>query len=295
MPQPDQKGQRQQGNSMKLGKLVAFALLGLLQAAAASALAGEVKLAPHRAIYDLSLKRADDGAALSGVDGRLALELGGSDCEGWTTNFRMANEFRPREGNVRVIDTQSASWESGDGLSMRYNQREFLDGAASGERKVSAKRDPQGGVGYALLEKPEQKSFELPSETIFSIEHQKRLLRLALSGGKHDSSLIYDGSDDSAGFRAIAFVGARKAPGEVPVGVSGPAADAIVKLPSWPMTISFYSTKPGDAEGEATPAYQISFTMYENGVAGNLVLDYGEFALAGTLKVLEFLDQPPCQ
>ena len=47
----------------------------------------------------------------------------------------------------RVIDTQSASWESGDGLSMRYNQREFLDGSQEGERKVSAKRGAAGGVG----------------------------------------------------------------------------------------------------------------------------------------------------
>ena len=43
-------------------------------------------------------------------------------------------------------------------------------------------------------------------------------------------------------------------------------------------------------QGEATPAYQIGFTMYENGVADNLVLDYGDFALGGNLKVLEFLE-----
>ena len=35
--------------------------------------------------------------------------------------------------------------------------------------------------------------------------------------------------------------------------------------------------------------------MYENGVADNLVLDYGDFALGGNLKVLEFLEQSPCE
>ena len=280
---------------MRYGLRVVVAALGVLQAAPGYVFAGDINLAPHRAVYDVTLKRAAGRADLSGADGRLALELGGSDCEGWTTNFRMANEFRPREGKGRVVDTQSASWESGDGLSMRYNQREFLDGSQEGERKVSAKRDPAGGVGRAEIEKPEQRTMELPPETVFSIEHQKRLLRLALSGGSHDSSLVFDGSDDSSGYRAIAFIGQKKLPGQAKSTITGPAGEALARVPAWPMTISFYSTKPGEAQGEATPAYQVGFTMYENGVADNLVLDYGDFALGGNLKVLEFLEETPCE
>jgi len=280
---------------MNYRKRVAIVLLGLLHGATPAAFAAEVKLAPHRAVYDIALKRVSERADLSGSDGRLALELGGSDCEGWTTNFRMANEFRPREGKARVIDTQSASWESGDGLSMRYNQREFLDGSQDGERKVSAKRDPNGGAGRVEMEKPEQRTLELPPDTVFSIEHQKRLLRLAFEGGSHDSSLVYDGSDESAGYRAISFIGARKAPGQAKTQITGKEGEALAKLAAWPMSISFYSTKDGENAGEATPSYQISFTMYENGVADNLVLDYGDFALSGSMKVLELLDQAPCE
>lgn len=280
---------------MKHGLRLAAAVLALAQVAPGHVMAGDVALAPHRAVYDVTLKRADERADLSGAEGRLAMELGGSDCEGWTTNFRMANEFRPREGKGRVIDTQSASWESGDGLSMRYNQREFLDGSQEGEREVSAKRDASGGIGRAEIEKPEQRSLELAPETVFSIEHQKRLLRAALAGGTHESSLVYDGSDDSTGFRAIAFIGAKKMPGQAKSTIGGASGEALAKLPAWPMTISFYTTKAGEAQDEATPAYQVSFTMYVNGVADNLVLDYGDFALGGNLKVLEFLDQAPCE
>ena len=166
------------------------------------------------------------------------LELGGSDCEGWTTNFRMANEFRPREGNARMIDTQSASWESGDGLSMRYNQREFLDGTPDGERKVSAKRDPKAASAMPEIEKPERRSLELPPETVFSIEHQKRLLRLALAGGTHDSSLIYDGSDDSAGYPGHSLRGHPQGAGRSAAGRFGPGeAKHRRNSPSWPMSI----------------------------------------------------------
>ncbi len=280
---------------MKQGLRVVVLALGALQAAPGLGLAAEVILAPHRAVYDVTLTRADERADLSGADGRLAMELGGSDCEGWTTNFRMANEFRPREGNGRLVDTQSASWESGDGLSMRYDQREFLDGNQQAERKVSAKRDAKGGSGHAEIEKPEQQSIELSPDTVFSIEHQKRLLRAAMAGSTHDSTLVFDGSDDSSGYRAIAFIGLKKSPGQAKMTITGASGDVLAKLSSWPMTISFYSTKSGEDQGEATPAYQIGFTMYENGVADNLVLDYGDFALGGNLKVLDFLKQSPCE
>ena len=56
------------------------------------------------------------------------------------------------------------------------------------------------------------------------------------------------------------------------------------------MTVSYY-TLDGNAE---TPEYQVSFDMYENGVATGLVLDYGEFALAGKLADLKMLEASDC-
>ena len=132
---------------------------------------------------------------------------------------------------------------------LRYNQREFLDGSQESERKVSAKRDAAGGTGRAEIEKPEQRTLELTPDTVFSIEHQKRLLRLAVAGGTHDSSVVFDGSDDSSGLRAITFIGPRKAPGQAKMSIAGPAGEALSKLVAWPMTISFYSIKTGRGAG----------------------------------------------
>ena len=56
------------------------------------------------------------------------------------------------------------------------------------------------------------------------------------------------------------------------------------------MTISYYNVE-GTAE---TPEYQVTFDMYENGVATGLVLDYGEFALSGTLSDLKMLNPSEC-
>jgi hypothetical protein len=62
-------------------------------------------------------------------------------------------------------------------------------------------------------------------------------------------------------------------------------------LASWPITVSYFRDQ--DARRD-TPDYQISFDLYENGVATGLLLDYEEFVLGGDLAKLEFLDATPC-
>lgn len=57
------------------------------------------------------------------------------------------------------------------------------------------------------------------------------------------------------------------------------------------MTISYFP----DGKAEETPDYQVTFDMYENGVATGLVLDYGAFSLSGTLSSLEMLTATPCE
>ena len=38
----------------------------------------------------------------------------------------------------------------------------------------------------------------------------------------------------------------------------------------------------------------MSFTLYENGVTNDLVMDYGDYALAGTLQTIEPLAKTNC-
>jgi hypothetical protein len=273
----------------------------LASAAAAAVLLGaapaqaKVFIAPHRAVYDLTLKRASERAGLAGVDGRLAFEIAGSTCEGWTVNFRMAAEYRPREGKVRLIDTQSASWESGDGLAMRYNQREYVDGTLETEKKVEAKLSARGGPGQGRVEKPKEEEFALAAGTIFGVEHQLHILDIAQAGGTRDSSLVFDGTDGGKSTRAISFIGQRREAGQSGVDMPTAAQSWLGRFASWPVTISYFSAESGeDAGGEAVPTYQLSLSMFENGVAGNLVLDYGEYVLDGKLAALEEIEQAPC-
>ena len=67
---------------------------------------------------------------------------------------------------------------------------------------------------------------------------------------------------------------------------------ALGKLPSWPVSISYFDTGVG---GETTPSYELTFQLYANGVSRKLRIDYGDFTLRGTLSSLEIFKAPKCR
>ena len=62
------------------------------------------------------------------------------------------------------------------------------------------------------------------------------------------------------------------------------------ELASWPVSIGYFEAKGGDL----TPSYQIDFRLYENGVSRDLLIDYGDFSIHGTLTSLEYLKATEC-
>jgi hypothetical protein len=248
-------------------------------------------IAPHRAIYDLTLLRTKDGANLQSANGRLAFEVQGSSCEGYTVNFRMAAKYRPAEGEVSLIDTQSTTFEGPGGLEFRHQMKELLNGDVRESTKIKLNRDSVDLAGQGLITTKGQESFSIPAGTVLPMQHQLKLMSLGGSGGGRDSSVVFDGSDGAKVFQAISFVGKQKTAGSVAADAGNPVAGPLKSLESWPMTVSYFAK----AEDEAEPVYQVSFEMYANGVATGLVLDYGDFALAGKLANLEMLGTPDCQ
>ncbi|MBI2719249.1 MAG: DUF1849 family protein [Rhizobiales bacterium] len=247
-------------------------------------------IAAHRVIYDLKLARTSDGASLSSAEGRLAFEVQGSACAGWTVNFRMVNRFAPSEGDSRTVDTQSTAFESGDALELQYSQREFLNNKPQGETRISVERKATDAETAGTLQSGDGKPFTVPAGALFPMQHQLHLMDLAASGGDRDTSVVYDGSDGANSYRAITFIGKKKEAGANARDTGNGQARLLKDLPSWPMSISYYSL----AGNSDTPSYQVTFDLYQNGVATGLVLDYGNFVLNGELRQLELLTSDPC-
>ena len=72
-----------------------------------------IVLAPHRAIYELTLATTRGGTGVSSVLGRMAYDLTGSACEGYTQNMRFVTRMTNQSGNTVVTDLRSSTWEDG--------------------------------------------------------------------------------------------------------------------------------------------------------------------------------------
>lgn len=265
-------------------------LAGLMALVAHDAMAAAV--VPHRAVYDVGLLRAREGVGIGSVSGLLAYEVLGSACDGWTVNFRWLNQFSYMEGNSRLIDSQSSSWETGDGLKLNYLQKGFIDNKPDGEKRLSVTRAEKGGPGEGVISLPSDKTFTISGETVFPMRHQLRLMEAAEKGAVRDVSVVYDGSDSENSVRAISTIGGRVNAGGVKEDGANPAAAQLHGLPSWPVNISYYALAESDVE---TPIYEASFQMYENGVSTAIVLNYGDYVLSGRLKRLELIEAEICQ
>ena len=265
-------------------------LAGMFFTLAPEAMAAVV--VPHRAVYDVQLLRTTEGANIGGVSGRMAYEVSGSECDGWTVSFRLVNRFDYKEGASRLFDTQSSSWETGDGKEMNYSEREFVDNKQESEKRLAVARTEKNGVGEVRISLPEAKKISISAETIFPMRHQLRLMDAAAKGETRDVSLVYDGSDAEKTVRAITTIGNKISTGGSKEDQVNAQATPLLSLPSWPVTIGYYATDENDAE---TPLYQINFDMYENGVSTGIVMDYGNFVLSGKLAHLEFLKAETCK
>ena len=278
---------RNHGDSRVLKRVL---LAGVFSTFASQAFASVV--VPHRAVYDLQLLRTSQGANVGAVSGRMAYEVSGSECDGWTVSFRLVNRFDYNEGTSRLFDTQSSSWETGDGREMNYSEREYVDSKQESEKRLNVARTEKNGAGEVSISMPKEMKFSISADTVFPMRHQLRLMDAAAKGETRDVSLVYDGSDEEKTVRAITTIGKKINAGESKEDKDNAEAAPLLSLPSWPVAIGYYSTEEANAE---TPLYQINFDLYENGVSTGLVMDYGNFALSGKLAHLELLKAETCQ
>ncbi len=255
---------------------------------AAPAQAGE--LATYRALYGLEPQRVDSNSAQVPLDGAIAYEVRGSDCQGYALDSRFATRYVDGEHGAKTVDLRSTTFESADGLDFEVSQKQTLNNAAGDDERISVKRANVGQQGKGQLTGSKQKSFQLDANSLFPTVYEKKLLTAAMQGQSRDDSVIFDGSDGDKLYRAITFIGKKRDAGTYQPDLQNPAAKGLAGLASWGFSIGYYSL---DGKSDA-PDFQASFNMYENGITTEMVFDYGSYALKGKLQKLEMLASAPC-
>ncbi len=172
--------------------LAAAGVLGAHGAAIAQGAAKSVNLAPHVAIYDLTLKSSRGKRSLESVRGRIVYDFSGSSCEGYALQFRQVTELDSGEGKVALSDLRTTTWEEGEGKSFRFKSQNYMDRQQIGEVDGSADRETSGVA--VKLSKPEDKKFDAGT-VVFPTEHMRRLIEAAEAGTPLLETDVYDGSE----------------------------------------------------------------------------------------------------
>jgi hypothetical protein len=258
-----------------LNLAVVFAIIAF---GARTALAGAADMLSHRAIHDLTMTRSESQSGIANVEGRVVLEWQNA-CGGYTMEQRMVLETQLVEGPSRVSDFRYATWESTDGLSFRFTMRYEIDGAVIDEVEGRAKLDSHGGPGKAIFSKPEGATIDLPKGTIFPSEHTLNVIKAGIAGTMFNRVTLFDGSISDGLYDVSTFVGKKIESDETEKSVRAGVGDHV----SWPMRFAFFKRQPE----EMLPDYEMSLRLYDNGVSGDLLLDYKEFALKGTVVRIE--------
>lgn len=271
--------------TMRGALFAATASLAFLPGAADAGL-----LAPHRAVYDLTLVDSDSASDLVGISGRLVMEFTGSECAGYTSKLRFVTQSDNPDGERQVTDSRSSTFESADGKSLEFANETYTDDTLAEESHGTANRQP--GDLSVILTKPESKRFDLAPTVVFPTEQMERIIASAIGGEKFLHLDVYDGSED--GETVFETAGVIGAPSTKPddIGDEKAVSEAgIAGMRHWPLTLSYFDKSDS---GDDTPFYVMSFVLYENGVGRTLKIDYGDFALAGKLTRLDLLPATPC-
>ncbi|TCR85430.1 cell envelope integrity EipB family protein [Rhizobium sp. BK376] len=266
--------------------LVSGASFAVLPAPSAFA-AGPSGLIAHRAVYDLELKDASDRSGISGMYGRMVYEFDGSDCTGFTTNFRFVTQIDTGD-STRLSDQQTTTFEDLTKRIFRFETKSFTDEQLDKDVRGAAE-DDQKGVKVELTQ-PATKEVDL-AESRFPTEHMLDIIQNAKIGKNFFEARVFDGSDDGdKSLVATTVVGKQETPAADDADAD--KAGAFAKTPFWPVTVAYFNEK---SSGDAMPVYRMSFKLYENGITRDLTMDYGDFVLTGKLSKLEVLDTKACK
>jgi hypothetical protein len=278
--------------------ILAFGLAAtaVYRPAVAAPPADKVFLAPHRAIYDLTLVKSRGSRGIEAVRGRILYDFSGNACDGYELQFRQVSELDSGEGKTVLSDLRSTTWEDGSAKKFRFNSQNLLNDKPTDTVDGHAERNAK--TVAVNLSKPKEKKFNVPASAVFPTEHMRRIIVAAREGKSILEFPVYDGSETGEKlYSTLTVIGRPIAPGEKP------PADATAKIPElanltrWPVTISYFEQQDA-AElrtGEQTPVYAITFELYENGISRALVLDYTEFTIKGEMTSLDVKKPKPCQ
>ena len=239
----------------------------------------------HKALYDVKLVSARNGAQISDIQGKMYFEWDRT-CDAWVTDHRSYLTYLYTDGNAARITTDFVTYESLDGKQLTFTSKRSKDGVVYESYRGSVDLDNPDGAVVDYQEPEFIDEVRLPDGAYFPMNHTLTLLKKAAAGERFFHSVIFDGSDDTGPQDVNIFIGqSEQAPA-----VEGIDDDNLLGNRAWNLRLAFF---PVNAEMAAAD-YEMDLLAHDNGVVSDVLIEYPDFSVSQILKAVEKIDEPEC-
>jgi EipB-like len=259
--------------------LLAAGLLGLAPSILRAAEPGADAMAAHRAAYRLTLDRSRDNA-IARAEGVMVYEVVDA-CDGWATRQRFTLVLTDRDGQVVESASDYSTYETKDGRHIRFSLTQTTQGAVS--QRVSGEADVTAEGGRVRYADPEAKEEALPPGTLLPMLHTIRALEAARGGQRLLVAPLFDGTTADGAQDTTTVISAWQGP------QSGQRFAPLAAMGSARMRVAFFDRVDTSGGGASAPEYEVGLRYFENGVADELKMDFGEFVVDGRMEELALL------
>lgn len=240
-------------------------------------------LAPHGAVYDISLAAAKESVDISSANGQIIYGLE-KVCGGWLAAQNGTLNLQLPSGDVLPQTVQYSTWESEDGSHYRFTVKSEEAGTQVILGTAQIAPGAQGNVTFA---QPAGEQFTLPVGTLFPVAHTAHLIDAARAGKSQIENFIFEGTGVEAEKLLVAFVSPLTSQAKAVLQELG---GELLDHTGWNFRMAYFD--PKDQSGE--PLYEVEVDLLDNGVAPRWILDYGSYAVEMKLSKAEPLAMPDC-
>jgi hypothetical protein len=255
----------------------AFAYHPASAANTATPLPGPAPLLAHKALYTLTLDSAKSTDVIA-AKGTMGYEVTDA-CDGWAVRQRLTMTITNADGQDVQMASDYATWESKDGLKFRYHMRQTTDQAVTSQTDGEASLQKTGAPGEARYTAPHDTTSALPPGTVFPMAHTSAIIAAARDKLRFLTLPLFDGTDENGVEDSFIVVLDWKPPTQN-------VWPVLASLPSTKVHISFFD----HGADSVTPSYEVSMRYWENGVADDMKMNFGDFIMNAKMK--DFAPQP---
>jgi hypothetical protein len=242
--------------------------------------AGIARMAAHRAAYRLDLGEGRN-SGIASVRGAMVFDVADA-CEGWATRQRMTMTVTDRDGQEIETVSDYATYEAKDNSRLRFSLTQSTQGAVSQRVSGEAELNPDGS-GTIRYAEPAGKEEALPAGTLLPMRHTVLAVEAARAGRRLLAAPLFDGTSDEGPQDTTTIVSAWSQ------AAGAPRFPLLADQASGRMRIAFFE-RGAAGSGASQPEYEVGLRYFENGVADEITMDFGEFSVTG--QALELTPLP---